>query len=64
MSKVKAKQNKAEDVEAPKSVDIDKLNLTELKAVAYDIFATIEKAQADLRQVNNLIKTKSMKRIK
>ncbi len=61
MSKVKAKANKAGSVEAPRSVNLDKLNLTELKAMAYDILAMIEKCQADLRQVNDLIRAKQRK---
>ncbi len=61
MNKVKAKANKAENVETPKSVNLDNMNLTELKAMAYDILAMIEKCQADLRQVNDLIRAKQRK---
>ena len=36
-------------------MDLDKMTLTELKALAYDIFAGIQDAQAKLRQVNDMI---------
>jgi len=39
-------------------INIDQMTVVGLKALAYDIIATIEKSKADLTAVNNMIKAK------
>ena len=46
--------------ETPKpSVNIDKMSVQELKAIAYDIIGLLEKNKADLRMVNEQIAKKT-----
>ncbi len=40
-------------------MDISKLSVTELKAAAYDLLATLEQAQKNLKVVNQAIVEKS-----
>ena len=58
--KLKATENLAKDVVIPKPpVNIDKMSVQELKALAYDIIGLLEKNKADLRMVNDQIAKKS-----
>ncbi len=57
-TKPKATQNKAKQVETKipvQKTDVEKMSLVELKALAYDILATIEQNNRNLQKVNNLI---------
>ena len=58
MAKPKARKNKAKDIEVKKPKALESLNLTELKALAYDVIAYIEDKQKFLARINNLIVTK------
>ena len=40
-------------------MDINKMSVTELKALAYDIISQLEKNKANLNSVNSLIREKS-----
>lgn len=56
MQKPKASRNKAKDVSPKKVKD---MSVVELKALAYDIFALIQRNQNELRQVNDLIQERT-----
>ena len=56
--KVKATQNKAKDTKTPKELDIKSLNVTQLKALAYDEMAKIDQARNNLVLINDQIASK------
>ena len=58
--KVKATENLAKDVK-PKVINTNGMNVTELKAIAYDLIVQLEKTQSDLKGVNDLIIQKQEK---
>ena len=57
MNKPKATDNLAKDVKTP--VNIDKMSVTELEALAYRIILLIDKNRADLQMVNEQIAKKT-----
>ena len=40
-------------------INIDKMNVVELKALAYDVICELEQAQNNLKRINNVIATKT-----
>ena len=59
--KVKATENLAKDVKTvpAKTVNVDKLNLNELKVLVYDLSKKAEEMIANIRLINDKIKAKS-----
>ena len=51
------KENKAKDAEP--QIRIDQMSLVELKSLAYDLIAVLEKNRADLRMINEQIAKKA-----